>query len=178
MSRPELDACDDVETLDGPIVFRSPPNWTAVGFFLALALLHLAIAFPAFWRGQAEGYMSLILGGGFLLTSGVCARTRYEIAFLPRERRIRVRHGLRRLCVERVVPFKKVHAVRLTMAAQGGPDSRHIEVICDHEDLDCPITRTPRQQALCLAVLMNVELIKVIHGDEDAIPEPEPVLRI
>jgi hypothetical protein len=34
-------------------------------------------------------------------------------------------------------------------------------VLCENEDVECPPTRIPRQQALFLAMAMNVRLIKV-----------------
>ncbi|MGH7213536.1 MAG: hypothetical protein ACREIT_02050, partial [Tepidisphaeraceae bacterium] len=52
----------DTEPLAPPLpstdlTLRSPPNWTAVGFFGCLALLHYSIAVPSFWRGHTEGYL-------------------------------------------------------------------------------------------------------------------------
>ena len=34
------------------VTLRTPPNWTAVCFFLALGGLHLSIAIPAFYWGS------------------------------------------------------------------------------------------------------------------------------
>ena len=45
-----------------------------------------------------------------------------------------------------------------------------IELLCDNEDIECPPTHVPRQEALCLAVLLGVRLIKVLP---DGTPEPD-----
>jgi hypothetical protein len=36
-----------------------------------------------------------------------------------------------------------------------------IELVCEHEVLECPPSSIPRQEALCLAVTMGVRLVKV-----------------
>ena len=37
-------------------------------------------------------------------------------------------------------------------------------MVCDGEVVECPPTKVPREEALCLAVTMGVRLIKV-YGD-------------
>jgi hypothetical protein len=51
------------------------------------------------------------------------------------------------------------------------PSASRIELLCDNEDLECPPTDIPRQQALCLAMTMNVRLIKVYADDVPDAPE-------
>jgi hypothetical protein len=123
------------------------------------------------------GYLSLILGTIFLCVAVIGYRCRCEIALLTSQRRVRLRTGLGRLCYERFVPFSAVRAVRLMRE----PDIRRhegeslIELLCRGEDIPCPPTKIPRQQALFMAMAMNVPLIKV---SEEAAPdriEPEPL---
>jgi hypothetical protein len=47
-----------------------------------------------------------------------------------------------------------------------------IELLCRGEDVPCPPTTIPRQQALFMAMAMNVPLIKVSEG----MPEQEALL--
>jgi hypothetical protein len=149
------------------LILQAPPNWTAVVFFAVLAGLHLWNAFSSFAHHRWAGHMSLILGSVFVLVSVVFSQIRYQLSFLPNLRRIRVRTGLGRFRYERVIGFGQVHAVRLTMSrAPDYPISR-IEVLCDNEDIECPPTIIPRQEALCLAIMMGVELIKVSEGATD-----------
>jgi hypothetical protein len=155
------------------LILRSPPNWTAVIFFLILGGMHLTIASSAMLNGRWDGYLSVILGGVFLLVGALCTRARFELAILTAQRRMRLRSGIGRLSFEREIPFSAVHAVRLTLLqASDYPNSR-IEVLCDQEDVQCPPTTIPRQQALCLALLMNVRLIKVSTGPDEPADLPE-----
>jgi len=143
------------------LMLRGPPNWTAAGFFAALAFLHLSIAIPAFLAHRWEGHLSLVLGLAFLAAGAVAIRFRFEITFLAATRLVRLRTGIGRICVERFIPFSAVHAVRVTLAeSHHGSDSR-IELLCRYDDIECPPTDIPRQQALFLAILLDVPLIKV-----------------
>jgi hypothetical protein len=63
--------------------------------------------------------------------------------------------------MERFVPFARIRFVRLTLLNPRTPHSSVIEVVCEHEVLECPPTPIPRQEALCLAVTMGVRLVKV-----------------
>jgi hypothetical protein len=143
-----------------PVTLVSPPNWTYVFFFLTLGLLHLCVAVPAFAHLRWEGYVSAILSFAFLITSVVMFHARCEVLFDAPHRRIRVRNGVGRFHFQRWISFDDVHAVRLTMSSSDRPRSR-VEVLCDNEDIECPPNASPRQEALCLAMLMNVQLIKV-----------------
>ena len=49
----------------------------------------------------------------------------------------------------------------MTLLNPRTPHSAVIEVVCEHEVLECPPTPIPRQEALCLAVTMGVRLVKV-----------------
>ena len=156
------------------LILRSPPNWTAVIFFGMLGGLHLTIAVPSLMAGR-YGYLSLILAGIFITIAAVGYRCRGEVALLTSQRRLRLRTGTRRFCYERFVPFSSVRAVRLTV--EPGLRRDHceslIELLCRGEDIPCPPTSIPRQQALFLAMAMNVPLIKV--SDEAAPPAPERI---
>jgi hypothetical protein len=153
------------------LILKSPPNWTAVVFFAVLSGLHFSIAIPAFYRGHWEGYLSLIFGTLFVTAAAIASRCRFEIAVLPSHRRMRLRTGFgRRFCHERFVPFATVQRVRLTVATGERPTDSVIELICPHEDIQFPPTKIPRQQALFLAMMMGVPLIKV--SDEPAPVEP------
>jgi hypothetical protein len=144
----------------GHVRLITPPNWTAVIFLLCLGFLHLCIAIPAFVHLRWEGYMSATLACAFITGSGVAYRSKSEIIFDSGRRRIRIRSGVWRFYFQRWIGFDEVHAVRLTFSPKERPRSR-IEVLCDNEDIECPPTKLPRQEALCLAMLLNVQLIKV-----------------
>jgi len=159
----------------GDLVLRTPPNWTAVIFFAMLGGLHMTIAVPSLLVGR-YGYLSLILGSIFLVVAAVGYRCRGEIALLTSQRRLRLRTGTTRFRYERFVPFSAVRAVRLTVEPGLGRDRSEslIELLCREEDIPCPPTRIPRQQALFLAMAMNVPLIKVSDG---TVPEEPPADR-
>jgi len=50
-----------------------------------------------------------------------------------------------------------------------------IELLCHLEDVPCPPTVIPRQQALFLAMAMNVPLIKVSEEERPVPPMPTRV---
>jgi hypothetical protein len=168
----------DVDLPPAPIpprdfVLRSSPNWTAVIFFAGLSVLHFSIAIPAFIHARWEGYVSAFFASAFVGVTWLSCRFKFELAILPRAKMIRLRRGLRRLYFQRFIPFCDVQGVRLTTShpsrrrrARG--ESR-IELLCDNEDIECPPTNIPRQQALFLAILLGARLIKV--SDHEA-PEP------
>ena len=146
------------------ITLRTPPNWTAVFFFALLGALHFYMAINAMIHHRPEGFLSWVFGAAFVLVAIRCWRMCCEMAVIVEEKRIRVRTGFRRLYFERSVPFARVRNVRLTLLHPRQPKSAKIELVCDHEVLECPPTCVPREEALCLAMNMNVELVKV-YGD-------------
>lgn len=146
------------------VTLRTPVNWTAVCFFAALAALHLFMAAAAFYRGRWDGYLSLIFGVAFALVAVTCGLIRTELAVITDQRRLRVRTGSRRIYSERYVPFAKIRSVRLTLLNAHRPRSSTIELVCDHEVVECPPTAIPREEALCLAMTIGVRLVKV-YGD-------------
>jgi len=152
----------------GDVVLRAPPNWTAVGFFGMLGLLHLSISIPALIGGHWEGYLSLAFGTIFVSVAAASTRLRFELAVRPSDRRIRLRYGSARFALERSIRFAEVRGVRLTMTngANGRkPPESKIELLCPLEDVLCPPTTIARQQALFLAMALNVPLTKV--SDEE-----------
>ncbi len=151
----------------GDLVLRTPPNWTVAGFVALLGSLHLMVAIPTLLHGRWEGYLSLIFGTIFVLASAIVSRCGCEMSVQTGERRLRLRTGMHRFCTERFVPFSHVHGVRLTALRGAPPSESMIELLCSDEDITCPPTAIPRQQALFLAIVMNVPLIKV--SDDEAI---------
>jgi hypothetical protein len=160
MSVRQLDVPPALADRTVPITLLSAPNWTAVIFLATLGLLHSAIAIPAFVKQRWEGYMSATLAVAFLVAACVIFFARCQIVFDAPHRRIRVRSGVGRFHFQRWISFDDVHAVRLTISSSDRPRSR-VEVLCDNEDIECPASVSPRQEALCLAMLLDVQLIKV-----------------
>lgn len=157
-----------VESIAPPrdLHLRTSPNWTIVAFFAVLSALHIGVAAPAFIHGRWEGYLSLVLAVAFAVVALAGYAARFELCILAAERRIRLRHTLGPIRFERSVSFDEVHAVRLTLSRGRRRVESRIEVLCDNEDIECPPTHIPRQQALFLAVTTGVELIKVTHDQQ------------
>ena len=150
----------------GDFVLRGPPNWTIVLLLLGIGAMHLSIAIPAFLHGHWQGFLSLILGCVFLTASTIAWRIRPEVGVLTSKRALRLRAGVGRLYLERFIPFSHVRGVRVTLShPTKHVDEALIQVVCDDEDIECPPTDIPQQEALYLAVAMGVRLIKV--SDED-----------
>lgn len=150
--------------LQTDVTLRTPRNWTAVSFLGALSALHLFLAISAFAQLRFEGYLSLMFAGLFGFASLVCGSIRTEMAVLSGQRALRIRTGSRRWFLERRIGFNKIHGVRLTLLHPRRPETARIELICDGELLECPPSRVPREEALYLAVTMDVHLTK-IYGD-------------
>jgi len=155
------------------VVFRSPRNWTAVAFFGALGLLHLGMAATSLMAYRWEAHMSLVFGSAFTAVAIACLVVRHEVRMRPGRRRIIVRTGVRRLALQRVIPFAQVTSVRVTLLGRNHGESS-VAIVCEHEDIELPPTRTPRQEGLLLAMMLGVRLVKV-YGDG---PPPEPAQRI
>lgn len=164
MGRLDVERVSPVAAARTDVTLRSPVNWTAVLFFAGLAALHLFMAATAFYRGRWDGYLSFIFGVAFTGVAVACGLIRTELAVLVDQRRLRVRTGSRRVYFERFVPFASIRSVRLTLLNARRPQSSTIELVCDHEVVDCPPTNIPREEALCLAMTLGVRLVKVF-GD-------------
>lgn len=155
------------------LLFRSAPNWTAVIFFAVMAVMHSSIAIPAFYLGRWEGFVSAIFAVAFSGLAVVAWRWRSDISVRPATRQLVITQGWGPLKFDRAIPFSNVHAVRLTMLkAPDDPVSR-IEVVCDSEDIECPATDIPRQEALLLAMTLGVRLIKVSGENMDVPHMPD-----
>jgi hypothetical protein len=145
------------------VTLRTPPNWTAVCFAGMLGIVHLSVAVPSLLAGRWACHLSLIIGTICVVACLVGYHCRSEMAVLTSQHRVRLRTGVGRFCFERFIPFSGVRAVRI-MAEQGvraaHPEAT-IELLCRGEDVLCPPTRIPRQQALFMAMALNVPLIKV-----------------
>jgi hypothetical protein len=153
------------------VKLRSPPNWTAVCFFAGLAALHIYIATTAMLNQRWEGFMSWIFGAVFTGVSLVFWRLGTELTVCPADRKLRIRSGFRRLYFERCIPFGKIRDVRLTLYHPRHPREAKIELVCEHEVVECPPTNVPREEALCLAMTMGVQLTKIYSEAFDATAE-------
>src|SRR3954453_2490475 len=72
----------------GDLVLRSPPNWTAVGFFGMLGALYLMISIPTLVGGRWEGYLSLAFGTIFILVAAVSSRSARSSSWWPPSPRV------------------------------------------------------------------------------------------
>jgi hypothetical protein len=107
-----------------------------------------------------------VFGSILSVAAGAIYVFHYEVAFLPLSRAVRLRHGFNRAFTERTVRFDQVRAVRLTLDDGARPHDAVIELLCPLEDIACPPTRIPRQEALYLAMMIGVPLLKVSSTDE------------
>jgi hypothetical protein len=162
----QLDMLRDGVARPTDLVMRYPPNWTAVIFFAVLSCLHLINGLGAFWKGKIEGELSAILGILFAVATAVALRLRNELAVRPSAGDLHLRTSLGRIWFERHIPFASVRSVRLFLGGKTRLCESRIEILCDGESIECPSTRVPRQEALYLAMAMDVELIKICEGDE------------
>jgi len=148
------------------VQFRHRPNWTAAGFLGLLGAVHLAIALRAALQGRWEGSLSFLFGAIFIAAAVATVLLRREIGIQVSRERIAVRFGIGRWISERWIPFADVSAVKLTLA---GGESR-IEIVCHREELECPPTRVPRQEALFIAMMLGVNLLKIGEGTRGRSP--------
>jgi hypothetical protein len=149
------------------LVIRFPFHWRAIIFFGTLALLHSINAGIAVWNRRIEGELSLIFASLFIFLTFVSIFLRTELAICRSANEIRLRRRLGRIWNQRSIPFENVYAVRLFLSENGHRQNSQIEILCNEENIECPQSCIPRQQALCLAVAMNVELIKVCYDDTE-----------
>lgn len=163
----QLDLMRDGVARPSDLVMRYPPNWTAVIFFAVMSFLHLVNGLGAFWKGRIEGELSAILGVVFVIATVVALRLRNELAVRPSAGDLHLRTSLGRVWFERHVSFRSVRAVRLFLTPKKGIAESRIEILCDGESIECPTTHVPRQEALYLAMAMDVELIKVCEAEPE-----------
>jgi hypothetical protein len=144
--------------------FRGGANWTAVTFFAGMAIMHACIAATAFWHGRWEGYMSAMFATVFAGAAVMSYGWRFEVAVRPERRTVLTRMGPRWLGLEQEIAFARVRSVRLTILSPPERPLWRVEIICDDQDIDCPATSVPREQALLLALTIGTPLVKV-SGD-------------
>jgi hypothetical protein len=156
----------DSPAVVGTVTLRAPRNWTIILFLAGLGALHFVMATMAFAHGQWAGFLSFAFGIIFLLAAAVAWMIRSDVNVIAAERAVLLRTGIRGFGYQRVVPFSQIRLVRLMMPpAASDPISATIEIVCHREVIECPPTRIPRQEALCLAMLMKVRLVKVFGDD-------------
>jgi hypothetical protein len=147
------------------LVLQGRPNWPAGIFFAAMAALHAYIALHTFGTSNSEAMISAILAAVFLLVTDLCLFCRHQITISPLDAQIYVRHRFGKFSFDREIPFSAVRAIRVTLwQPRRGPQSRpksRVDILCNGEELPCPPTKIPRQEALYLALVMKVRLIKI-----------------
>src|SRR5215213_7527432 len=127
MTTRQLSVTDDAApAATQDVTLRTPPNWTAVGFFAGLAGLHLFIAVTAFYHARWEAFLSLVFAVVFTTAAIVSRLVRRDVTIQQRAQRIRIRVGYRRFSAERFIPFQSVHGVRLLIMAGNSPSSSRI----------------------------------------------------
>jgi hypothetical protein len=159
------------------LVMRFPRNWTAIVFLSVMAFLHLANAIPAFLRGQLAGHLSALLASIMIAAAIGLYRLRCEVSVRPSRGEVRLSTRLLLLWSEQVIPFAAVRGVRVFVPPEGSGQDALIELLTADGDIDCPASKVPRQQALCLAMTLGVELIKVCPDDQEGQAESEPVMQ-
>ncbi len=158
-----------VLTESGNLVHRSSPDVLYTALFAMLSLSHGGIACVAIANHRWEGYLSAIFCIFFAGVAMICRRFRFEVAILKNVRLVRIRHGVGRLYVERLVPFGAITDVRLTLLGGKGPENSQIELLSRNDDIRYPPADHPRQEALLLAMTLDVPLVKV-YG-ENVLPD-------
>lgn len=157
----------------GNLIHRSSPDFLYTSLFAVLSVLHAGIAVPAFLHQRWEGCLSAVFCPFFATVAVLCRTFCFEIAVLRDEKKVRIRHGVGRLFVERVVPFGAITDVRLTLLGGKGPESSQIELLSRNDDIRLPHSDQPRQEALLLAMMLDVPLVKV-YGD-NVLPDRDRV---
>jgi len=162
-----------VLTESGNLVHRSSPDFLYTSLFSILSLMHAGIAVPAFMHQRWEGFLSAIFFVFFGLIAVICRKFRFEVAVLKSQRKVRIRHGVGRFCFERLVPFGAITDVRLTLLGGKGPENSQIELLSRNDDIRYPPADHPRQEALLLAMTLDVPLVKV-YG-ENVLPDKDRI---
>lgn len=143
------------------VLLRSPINWPLVITAIVLGGLHFVVAAIHADRGSWTAPVAGLIGALLLLTALVVACSQRDVEISVTLGLIRTRRGLGRLAHKRAVPVSRVHAVRLTQIDQHGHHQSRIDLLCDRGEIPCPTTDMPRQQALLMAMTLNVRLIKI-----------------
>ena len=110
--------------------------------------------------------MSAVLGLAFAIATGIALRLKNELAIRPSAGDLHLRTSLGRIWYQRHISFQSVRSVRLFLGGKTRLCESRIEILCDDESIECPNTRVPRQEALYLAMAMDVELIKISEGEQ------------
>ncbi len=141
-----------------------------------LSVMHATIAVPAFMYRRWEGGLSAMFCVVFAVVAVACRKFQFEVAILKNVRYVRIRHGIGRFCFEQHVPFGAITDVRLTLLGGTGPEGSQIELLSRNDDIRYPPSDHPRQEALLLAMTLDVPLVKVygenVLPDQDRIHTP------
>ena len=159
-----------------PLVFRAPRNWTAVAFFGALGSLHLGMAITSYTSYQSILHMSIIFGAIFIAIALTFLVARHEVTIDPQRRRVSMRTGVGRLAYCRGYLFSNINSVRVTLLGRLQGESS-VSIMCACEEIELPPTRTPRQEALLLAMTIGVRLVKV-YGEGASDEAVERIARL
>lgn len=147
------------------LLLVSPPNRRAIIVFALLSVVNYGIALLAFMNGRVEAYLSFVLANVCAAAAVLSYFSRNEMILRAPERAIRLRKWIGPVRFERFVPFTEVRSIRLTLAQSGKARDCTVEVVCATREIECPPSEVPRQEALLLAVLMGVPLIKITNDD-------------
>ncbi|GEM_PF-3506077 len=152
------------------VSLRTQCNWPAAATAATLSLLHLGVAWLHREQSPWAATAALVLGvlfGFVTLAMLLCYR---EVELNVSRRCVCLRMGLGRLTAERRIPFAQIQAVRLTQLDRYGRHRSRIELLCEGENLRCPLTHAPRQQALLMAMAINARLIKIWQSTTPTAP--------
>jgi hypothetical protein len=111
------------------------------------------------------------VGAALMMVALVAWNVRREVEISVSRQCIVLRRGLGSLCRQRLIGFNRIRAIRLVQVERHGRHWSRILFVADSEDLDCPTTVSPRQQALLLAMTLNVRLIKIWQSTTPTAPE-------
>ena len=159
--RTELDEPEFPTRQTGPeLVLSSRPRWTLAMLFGVLGFMHLTIWTISILHQHYEAYLSLFFGTAFCGVAIALRLMRREITVIPSRKFIRLSYRVGRFHYSRDIPFSTVDSIRLTITNDGPHAEQLIEIVCAEEVIECPPTVVARQEALCLALLIGVRLIK------------------
>ncbi len=153
------------------ILLRRPRNWPLATVVLALALAHFGVAAVR----PTPDPLPILLGdamGLALLIVALCIWTaRHEVEISVTRQTVCLRRRVGPWQSQRYLAFGRIQAVRLIQTEHRGRHTSQIELVADSEDIPCPTTRAPRQQALLLAMALKVRLIKIWNSTTPTAPE-------